>query len=202
MLWSHREFSPKSPKSHTPLGLRAFQPRSLLVVGDVKSLIPASFPAAAPSSWLTSVPRAAGGAAGSLGAEAATAKIKQRETSHFFVSAPASGKWQRTGGRQTKQGVPGQKKKKNALLTSEAFPCFLSPPLKPLSLPILAAPLKTCHQISDPGVGLLWEAEQAAWKASLGNRSALSPTSPPYCLFCRKHPQWGFFGCVWLFLGG
>lgn len=61
MLWSHREFSPKSPKSHTPLGLRAFQPRSLLVVGDVKSLIPASFPAAAPSSWLTSVPRAAGG---------------------------------------------------------------------------------------------------------------------------------------------
>lgn len=113
MLWSHREFSPKSPKSHTPLGLRAFQPRSLLVVGDVKSLIPASFPAAAPSSWLTSVPRAAGGAAGSLGAEAATAKIKQRETSHFFVSAPASGKWQRTGGRQTKQGVPGQKKKKS-----------------------------------------------------------------------------------------
>lgn len=133
------EFRAKSPKSHPPLGLRAFQPGSC-GCGRCEILHSCLVPCC--SSVLLAHIRSQSGLLGPSLQRLPRLKLNKEKLPiffFFFVSAPASGKWQRAGGRRTKQGGPGQKKN---LLTSEAFPCFLSPPplLQPLSLPVLAAP--------------------------------------------------------------
>lgn len=107
-------------------------------LGDVKALTPLLFPAAMLSSSFASVPRAAGGDAGSLGARATAAIIKQRETFYFFVTDPASGKWQLAEGRETKQAFARPEKASSPLWHFLAF----SPPLTSLPPQPLASWLR------------------------------------------------------------
>lgn len=122
MQWSDGELRPKSRRSRMPSGVKIICLSSgRLFVRDVKALTRALFPAAMPSSSFASVPRAAGGDAGSLSARATAAIIKQRETFYFFVTDPASGKWQLAEGRETKQAFAGPEKASSPLWHFLAF---------------------------------------------------------------------------------
>lgn len=129
MWWLHRELRPKSPRSRMPHGGQICSSWGHVFVGDVKALARGYSPL--PCCRLCSHPfPEQTGDAGSLSARATTAIIKQRETFYFFVTDPASGKWQLAEGRETKQAFASPENTSSPLWHFLAF----FPP-SPASLP-------------------------------------------------------------------
>lgn len=98
-----QELRPKSPRSRMPHGVQIIcLSWGGVFVGDVKALAQGYSPL--PCVVFVCIrSQSRQGDAGSLSARATTAIIKQRETFYFFVTDPASGKWQLAEGRETKQ---------------------------------------------------------------------------------------------------